>query len=218
MNLNLDDVEFLKQHGIQIVAFSGKVGSGKDYVAEHFFKPVASKLDKSNKLSGRYCIVTFADLLKYTAIAQSKVTYVNAYHCKTQESRRVLQIMGTEQGRDVYGGYVWVNGLIAQMRAHYERNQITHFIITDLRFPEELDFLNHMNAVTIRIHAPIRNEARLRQEANGDEELYQKIKHHASETALDNYTGWTLVFENDEGKGTMTNFKDQVNKLNILNC
>lgn len=80
--------------------------------------------------------------------------------------RRLLQRMGTEAGRDVFGEDVWVDAIRDEIDGV---NQ--NVVITDVRFPNELDFINEVGT-SVRV---TRGKQTQLPGANGA---------HASETAL----------------------------------
>ena len=53
---------------------------------------------------------------------------------------RLLQLLGTELGRDVFGEDLWVQELARRWRARGE----PPLIVTDVRFPNEFEFLKTM--------------------------------------------------------------------------
>ena len=63
---------------------------------------------------------------------------------------------------------------------------IKHFVISDVRFTNEADFIRSRSAsLLVRINAPFRNKARL--ESEYTPERCQEIQNHASECNLDFY-------------------------------
>lgn len=134
--------------------------------------------------------------------------------------RKLMQLIGTECGRNIIHPNIWVNALMSGYKtdrsireqtsmetfrdiptdltkpAHrdlmkaYEISEkvsiLPNWIITDLRFPNELQAIKDRGGLLIRIN---------RSDENG-----MAIKsgyHHISETALDYYTDWDYVIEND---------------------
>jgi hypothetical protein len=160
---------------VEIYAFSGKLGTGKDYLATAF----------NNMLPPRptmFCAL--ADTLKIMTYAQTAFRYHNIFGDKTEETRKALQIIGNEQGRLKYGDNVWVRALCATMRSQYERSGIRRFIITDVRFQNELDWVQSIGGIVFRVVAPQRNITRVEKEATTTEAM-NAIMSHASEVGLD---------------------------------
>jgi hypothetical protein len=61
------------------------------------------------------------------------------------------------------------------------------FVISDIRFMNEAEYVRSKNGILIRINAPNRTLQRVRSEAKGDTQTMDKIMSHASEISLDEY-------------------------------
>lgn len=61
------------------------------------------------------------------------------------EVRRLLQVLGTECGREIFGQDCWVNIAFREMR------EDKNYVFTDLRFPNERDAVKKAKGVTLRI-------------------------------------------------------------------
>lgn len=99
------------------------------------------------------------------------VGYVEAK--KNPEVRRLLQMLGTEVGRNMIDPDVWVN--IAVRKITELREAGVPVVITAVRFPNEVEMIRRLGGTTIWIERP--TEART--DAQGD------ILTHASETSVD---------------------------------
>lgn len=89
--------------------------------------------------------------------------------------RKILQLLGTEAGREIIHPNIWVNSLMSEYRGSVDtRANIpdweSKWIITDMRFPNELDAVKAKKGITIRVNRPDTDHL------SGS---------HASETALD---------------------------------
>jgi hypothetical protein len=62
------------------------------------------------------------------------------------EIRRLLQRMGTEVGRDLYGENFWVDRVLAQIRGGQ------NYVITDVRFPNEVEAVHSVGGLVYRIY------------------------------------------------------------------
>lgn len=173
---------------IQMIGISGKMGVGKDYIVNEFL------LNKGIPT----LVLAYADFIKFDAIAKRGKTYEQVMITKDEETRGVLQRLGTELGRQIYGEFVWVNLVINTVRLHYERSGIKRFVFIDNRFPNEVDFIKQFGKI-IRIKAPKRNHIKLLAESKGDITVYAKLAGHASETALDDMPdkNFDFVLNND---------------------
>lgn len=178
---------------VEIYAFSGKLGSGKDHIARHVFQ---SQLEVKETL-----FLALADHLKVNVINMMNVPYDKVYGPKDEHSRQCLQHYGTEVVRKEYGDDFWANVLLTWVRLFSDKG-IKRFMITDVRFPNEIKVLKKAGAKIIRIEAPDRNLERLTQEAKGDKNVIEKLRNHRSELALDNPedSDFDLILNNRKGK------------------
>ena len=98
--------------------------------------------------------------------------------------REFLQYLGTECVRDLLGKDVWVNALLKDYKPK------ENWIITDMRFPNELQGVLLELGITLRV------------ERVG----IKPINAHPSETALDNHLfDWII-----ENKSSLTFLKNEV--------
>ena len=65
--------------------------------------------------------------------------------------RYALQLMGTEVGREVFHEDFW----IIRLKKFMQENPNQNFVITDVRFQNELDFVHSMNGVAIEIERDV---------------------------------------------------------------
>lgn len=99
--------------------------------------------------------------------------------------RKILQLLGTEAGREIIHPNIWVNALMSEYKAIFVNPPLLdednikqspleegypNWIITDMRFPNELEAVKDKGGITIRIERP---------------ETDHLAGDHASETALD---------------------------------
>lgn len=108
--------------------------------------------------------------------------------------RKLLQLLGTECGRNIIHPNIWVNALFADYKSStkiYEQyKQIAHkylpnWIITDVRFPNEADAILERDGILIRLTRTT--------------EVSKEVAYHPSEIALDDYNKFTFIIDN---KGT----------------
>lgn len=105
-------------------------------------------------------------------------------------SRDILQVVGTDICREIYGD-IWVNACINKIK----RDGPELAVITDVRFPNEVEAVQNNNGKVIRfLRGPF---------ANKDE--------HESETKLDNYENFDIILDNRN----MT-IEEQLNKTNEI--
>lgn len=202
--MNRDLIERIKKYNIEIYGISGKIGCGKDYVVNNFLRRY---LEDEGDIS-KSLVLSLADTIKIVAISQRQVTYSEAYIEKTDKSRKCLQLLGTEMGRDKHGTFVWIDALLTQILLHIERNGVKCFFIPDIRFKEEVGMIHILNGTLIRVNAESRTHKRMLQESKGDEKIYNSIKNHVSETTLDHYDEFDMIYDNENG-----NYEDFVRKF-----
>ena len=143
----------------KIIGLRGPIGSGKDtaatWLAFHFgygiigfSDPVYESLYRLNPAIGiahhRYVYLqTLVDKDGWD-IAKRRYPAI----------RQMLRTIGTENGRDLFGNYCWVN--ICQQRM---RNQgFPRYAIRDLRFPEEAEFIKNNGGVIWEIQGRVSEE------------------------------------------------------------
>lgn len=108
--------------------------------------------------------------------------------------RLLMQLLGTEAGRNIIHPDLWV---ICTMS---EYNPDSKWIITDNRFPNEVKAFKRKNGLTLRIERDF--NLRFPDYQNLDEvntkniDLYNQLTHF-SETALDNYTEFDYIIQNN---------------------
>ena len=172
---------------MEIFGFSGKIGSGKNYVSEKLFLPL---LPQKQTL-----VMALADHFKVDACSKDNLEYEKVFINKDENTRRILQIRGTEEGRLKYGEDIWTRTLDTWIRVYQERG-IERIIITDVRFKNEVEWVKSKGGKIIRIISPNRTHTRMSKEA-ANQEAYDRIRTHASEIGLDNYHDFDYVIHND---------------------
>ncbi len=192
----------MKPIQIDVIIVSGRLGSGKNHISE---KVLPLMLPPKPTL-----YLAFANHFKIEAIVKDNLDREKVFGDKDDKTRVALQLRGTEEGRNVFGENIWLDmgleWLYMYLNQGYER-----VFITDGRFPNEIDEVMVLNGrqmtiqgktyefavTTIRVNAPGRSLARVQGEANKNNVPVEKIAGHFSETALDNYKGFTYVVAND---------------------
>lgn len=150
-----------------VIGISGKIGSGKDYVADQIRSYFTQDIIK----------VCFADQLKLAVMAKHDVSFSDMM-AKPYHVRRLLQQEGTESR--ALDPRIWVKYLQGQILLQAQRG-VKMFILSDVRYVNELEFVQSFpNHLVIRVSAPLRNAARLLKE-----ESNALVQTHESETQLD---------------------------------
>jgi HAD superfamily hydrolase (TIGR01549 family) len=144
----------------------------------------------------------FADQVKIDGIYKKGVDRNKCWIQKDEATRRTLQTVGTEEGRDVFGKDVWINNLKEWMIMHAYRG-IKRIIITDMRFINEFEFIKSLNGICIYVNSPKRNSDALDRESTMEDGIIDQEKRkillsHPSETEMDNYKlDFDYIIEND---------------------
>lgn len=195
---------------LTIYGFSGKIGSGKDYVAKEILPHI---LVGSGRHSSDDSVIylAFADFLKSVCAARFGLKYNDLYERKTAETRKRLQYVGDEI-RDMYGDMYFVNSMELEVTKHLRRSNIKTFVITDVRYPEEVAWIRKMGGYIIRIKAPERSKKKLMEECKENVDIYKKRSEHPSETLLDN-ADFNLVINNDPDDNPWGELSDWIAQL-----
>jgi hypothetical protein len=151
--------------GYEVIGLSGHAGCGKDFVFSHFLQPRG------------FLQLSLSWHFKVDLIAKGVITFEEAFETKPPNVRTLLQLVGTELGRHVYGENIWCETLITWMHVYNFHWGVTRFAIPDVRFMSELDFIQRdLAGKVIRVLAPIRS---------GDTNLDSTQRAHVSEAEMD---------------------------------
>ena len=121
--------------------------------------------------------------------------------------RKLLQLLGTECGREILHPDIWVNALFADYKKVMRTNankepdlfNMPKWIITDVRFPNEAQAIKDKGGIVIRVNRD-----------NGTRAI--DVNPHPSETALDNYK-FDEVIENN---GSIEELIEKVKQLKLV--
>ena len=116
--------------------------------------------------------------------------------------RKLLQLFGTEVGRAIHPDF-WVNALFTDYHINgtidagktYCEKDLPNWIITDVRFPNEVKAIERCGGLVIRLEREILPVEQLPKNKQEMDELNAKLN-HPSETSLDNYK-FQHVIQND---------------------
>ena len=177
---------------MKLIGLSGKLGSGKNYIAEKIIAPYFQ--DKYNIL-----IIGFGDQVKNELYARDvTLTYDLLYDQKSYESRKKLQEYATEYGRDRYNQDMWIRGLDMQIETFQKRSpKEAMILICDVRFVNEANYVKNKNGLLFKVNSPNRTNSRYWKEADNNQLKYNDICNHKSEIDLDNYTLFDFIINND---------------------
>ena len=170
-----------------LIAFSGKMGSGKDEAAEYL----------KEKYSGtKYSFAKpIYDILHYAQ-------FICGFEYK--KDRKLLQFIGTEWARNIDKD-VWVKIALLNIESAKEsakESSKENFFITDLRHLNELKALKEHNWICIQIK---RDAIDLDRAGTGN-------INHSSELELENISAdhWDFVIENN---GTLSEFHQKLDDI-----
>jgi hypothetical protein len=150
-----------------LLAFSGLKGSGKDTAAailvdEYSFTKLAfaDALREMLLIIDPYVPVTTGQMWDYT---DKIVTHMPLSHVidefgwdtakrEMPEVRRLMQVIGTEAGRMIFGTNVWVD-LLTKRFPDIADDEV-RYVITDCRFDNEVEFVRNNGGTVVWIDRP----------------------------------------------------------------
>jgi hypothetical protein len=137
-------------------------------------------------------------------IATGEATYDEVFVTKPPHVRHLLQLRGTEEGRNVFGNDVWCKAALAWMQVLHDTSGVKKFVVPDVRFPNEVDYIRNNGGRVFRIESPSRVN---------NSNLSDAAKAHISETALDHLSpsDFDGVIQNDPEFATTLSY--QVTRL-----
>jgi hypothetical protein len=109
--------------------------------------------------------------------------------------RDLLQRLGTEAMRQGLHNNVWVNALFSEFKTN------SNWIVTDTRFPNEIDACVNRGAITILVVRDSGNHVGTA---------------HASETALDDYNQWDYIINNTGSRENLSRKIGEILRENPL--
>lgn len=189
---------------VEIFGFSGKLGTGKNFIAEKVF---SSMMPQKQTV-----VMSFADQIKVSGIVQHGLDRYKCFVEKDDHTRRTLQRIGTEEGRNVYGEDIWIRYTLEWMMVYANRGA-KRIIITDVRFKNEFDFIKSLGGTMIRVNALKRNRAALEREASKNNVDIERIASHQSETDLDDGREFDFKIENNPEHNAFIQVRDMVKKI-----
>lgn len=181
----------IQEHGFRAIAFADAV---KDAVSA-IFKWDRSMLEGDTKESRDF--------------REQNDQYWSSKFGYEVTPRYMLQLMGTEAGRDVFDPNLWVHVVEKTVL----QNPNSDFVITDLRFPNESKSIKNMGGHTIRVvrgPEPVWFETAAKDNltnSNSMSLLYPAV--HRSEYSLCGYE-FDCIIENN---GTIEDLKTKLNEF-----
>lgn len=137
-----------------IVGLLGFIGSGKgtagDILKDMGFTPVSfakGVKDVTSEMFGWPRHLLEGDTQRSREWREQPDEFWSKEFGKSFTPRYALQLMGTEVGRDVFHKDFWV----IKLKKYVEENPEQHFVITDVRFENEIQFVHEQNGILIEI-------------------------------------------------------------------
>jgi len=177
-----------------LIGISGLARSGKDTYASY----LKDYINSNNSLP-EAVTYAFADPLKECASAMFGLPLSVFYGGNEREDinefwgispREMLQKLGTEGGREIFGYDLWTK----RAEMEYKNNSDNIFIVTDIRFESETDFIRNNNGLVIHI---INNN------------IKTVVRKHESENGVMCKREDLIVFNNK----TLSDLKDSAKKV-----
>lgn len=174
------------------IYFVGKAGAGKSYSAKFMIKKYGYQVAKF-----AYPVYMLAE----------------KYFGMKEKDRKLLQIIGTDAGRDEVNSEIWVERFNEDMRivrltAEILNLTLPKFVMDDCRFPNEHQILKELGFVGIYIN--VSDEMRKKRLIGRDGTAQEKDLNHKSEMVID-------IFKDDliklNGNGSL---EESYRKLNDL--
>lgn len=161
-----------------IIGINGKIGSGKDTIGEIIqglsitngrrefeIKKFAGKLKQTASLLTGIPVEKFEDQdFKKTDLPNEWCYIENGYAAKNMTVREFLQKLGTDAMRNGLHTNVWINALFADYRNFHtdkfsvrqgiNEPEYPNWIITDMRFENEMEAVEQREGITIRVVRP----------------------------------------------------------------
>ena len=139
----------------RLIGIGGYAGSGKDAIADiledsHGFyrtfmsQPLNAALCRLNpQVEVRHGeVFRYVDLINQLGYAKAK---------ELPEVRRLLQAMGTEVGRDMFGQTVWIDQLRNYLAAQKPDDDV---VVTGIRFPNEASMIRELGGELWWVYRP----------------------------------------------------------------
>lgn len=152
---------------MRLVGLCGYAGSGKDEAAKALTAIGWQRVAFADAV--REVALTIDPILDWSTVSQNElrlsqvVKYSGWHEAKRRfpEIRRLLQVIGTEAGRNILGPNTWVDAAL--------RKASGDTVFTDVRFENEVAAIRERNGILVRITRP----------------GVGPVNGHASETAID---------------------------------
>ena len=150
--------------------------------------------------------------------------------------RKILQLLGTDFGRNMIHPDVWINSLFVDYHSGIKMSDYTEskWIITDSRFPNDVERVKSLGGICIRVNRNPKhiftkdgidyiqenkdlwyyniNGKQYKDRRHYNDLIPMKTVEHESETSLDNYEGFDYIIDNN---GTIEDLIEVVREILI---
>lgn len=163
------------------------------------------RIDGKKTYLGSYITKEEALEVRNTKLQEIDTFIPLRYKAKQWTPRLLLQVMGTQIGRNIIHPNIWVNATFAEYKPQHFRTvkhqgslvehltTMPNWIISDVRFPNEAEAIKKRDGILIKV---VRDNI--------------PTMDHESETALDNYNDWDYVIDNN---GTIEDLIEKVKQI-----
>lgn len=149
-----------------LIGLTGKKQSGKDTAANFLVERGWVKIGFADPL--RECLAAMNPILDITRSCVTGKPHYTRYRdavgvlgydkakSSYPEVRRLLQVFGTEVGRDIIGKYLgnpWLQ--IADIRIQQALIEDKHVVISDVRFPDEAELIHRLGGKVVRVYRDV---------------------------------------------------------------
>lgn len=139
----------------KIIGLCGRKGSGKDTAAKVLIEKYGYKLRKfAEPLKNMLNILLEnqgVPLFMRERMIEGDLKEVASGYLAGQTPRFAMQTLGTEWGRDLMGKTFWTQAFVNSMDLE---DEVSRYVCTDMRFPNECQLITDLGGLTARITRP----------------------------------------------------------------
>jgi hypothetical protein len=182
-----------------LIGLCGYAGAGKDTAAhvlieELYFQRVAFADPIKAALLALNPFVPGQDETSYTRLSEFNTDRCWAEVKEYPEVRRLMQILGTEVGRNLFDPEIWVK--LAESKI-LSTMAVGNTVVTDVRFPNEARMIKKHGGVLVRVSRP----------------QFGPVNEHVSDRASENWTYDHFVENNSTVETLHEEMRNLVEKL-----
>jgi hypothetical protein len=149
---------------------SGKLGVGKNYVTENYIVPKIIKKFSNNNIQIIPYFFSFGTHPKIDLYSKDSTEYLNYYNLfvkKSNTTREMIQNYATQNGRNSYRKDMWIRAVsmwstvqklsIDEVNKHLDKKIVPLFVVEDVRFENEHEFIKSNSGLLVLIESRYRN-------------------------------------------------------------